>query len=145
MIKTNSRVSGTALVTLAVLLVTMASACGSSAPPAPPSPTGPTPTVTVPLELPVTISITGRFDDQVLAILDQQIAIFEEQNPDIKVAILAAPRREPRRHEAFVMQLAEGDTSRDIYALETTWLAEFDANGWLTDLREYVDLSLIHI
>jgi len=93
----------------------------------------------VPFELPVTIAITGRFDDQTLAILDEQIAIFEEQNPDIKVAILDAPRRESRRHESFVLQLGEGDTSRDIYALETTWLAEFDANGWLTDLREYLD------
>lgn len=137
--KTDSKVLGTALVTLAVFLVTMASACGSSAPPASPSPAGPTPTVTVPFEPPVTIAITGRFDDQTLAILDQHIAVFEEQNPDIKVAILAAPRREARRHEAFAALLAEGDTSRDIYALETTWLAEFDANGWLTDVREYVD------
>jgi multiple sugar transport system substrate-binding protein len=137
--KTDSKVIGTTPIILALLIVSMAAACGSSAPAAAPSQAGPTPTVTVPFELPATIAITGRFDDQTLAILDQQIAIFEEQNPDIKVAILNAPRTESRRHEAFLTQFAEGETTRDIYVLETTWLAEFDANGWLIDLREYLD------
>jgi multiple sugar transport system substrate-binding protein len=89
--------------------------------------------------LPVTIAITGRFDDRTLAILDEQIALFEEQNPDIKVAILGAPRKEARRHQDYVDRLSAGDTSRDIYVLEAIELAELDASGWLRRLDDYVE------
>jgi multiple sugar transport system substrate-binding protein len=94
--------------------------------------------VTVPFELPVTIAITGRFDDQTLAVLDKQIARFEEQNPDIRVAVLSAPRKEARRHQDYVDRLSARDTSRDIYVLEAIELAELDANGWLIPLDDYV-------
>ena len=95
--------------------------------------------MTVPSELPVTIAITGRFDDQTLGVLDKQIARFEEQNPDIRVAVLGAPRKEARRHQDYVDSLSAGDTSRDIYVLEAVELAELDASGWLIPLDAYVE------
>jgi len=67
--------------------------------------------------MPVVISITGHFDEQILALLDEQIALFEQNNPDIKVAVITAPRREAERHDEFVTELGAGDTDRDIYVL----------------------------
>jgi multiple sugar transport system substrate-binding protein len=95
--------------------------------------------------MPITIAITGRFDDRTLAVLDAQIALFEAQNPDVQVAVLSAPRRGARRHDTFVAKLSQGDTSRDIYVLDPTWLAEFDANEWLVHLDEYVNLNEIDL
>jgi multiple sugar transport system substrate-binding protein len=143
--KANHRALGLGLIILAVIIGSVAATCGTATPAVFPSPTGPTPTVTVPFELPVAIAITGYFDDQTLSVLDQQVAIFEEQNPDIKVAILSAPRLEAKRHEAFTKHLGEGDTSRDIYVLDTTWLAEFDTNGWLAHLDDYVKVHEIQL
>lgn len=133
------------IVIVAMLLASMATACGSVPRETSPSPVRPVPTVTVPFELPVTIAISGRLDDQTQAILDDQIAQFEEQNPDIKVAFIAAPRKEANRHRRFSAQLATGDTSADVYAFDPIWLSEFDANGWLTHLDAYAQTQNIKL
>ncbi len=123
----------------AALLIGLLAACG----PAPPEPSlppgGPTPTVTVPFEMPVVVSVAGRFADAELALLEEQIAAFEAANPDILVEIVAAPPRTVARRAAFARFLESGDASRDIYLLENRWLAEFAAHGWLTPLDEYVE------
>lgn len=135
----------TIVIVLANLSIGLTVACGTATPAPSLSPAGPSPTVTVPYEMPVTIAIAGRFDDRTLAILDEQIALFEAENPDIRVAVLSASRREARRHEAFVEHLSQGDTSRDIYVLDPTWLAEFDANGWLVHLDESIRHNQINL
>lgn len=133
------------IVLVAMLLVGMAAACGSVPREASPSAVRPVPTVTVPFELPVTIAFTGRLDDQTQAILDDQIAQFEEQNPDIKVAFIAAPRKDANRHRRFSAKLAAGDTSIDVYAFDPIWLPEFGANGWLTNLDAYAQAQDIKV
>jgi multiple sugar transport system substrate-binding protein len=93
--------------------------------------------VTAPFELPVIVSLAGHFDDQTLALLDAQIAAFEADNPDIKVEVVAASKEASKRRESFADLLGEGDTSRDIYLLNPTWLAQYAANDWLLPLDEY--------
>lgn len=141
-----ARVTGTALFLLSLLFTGMLGTCGTKPPEAMPSPTpGPTPTITVPVEMPITIAITGSFSDEVLDTLDQQISAFEAENPDIRVAILAAPRWADTRREAFSDRLQRGDTSSDIYALDPTWLAELDAQGGLAELEEHLARHPIQI
>jgi multiple sugar transport system substrate-binding protein len=135
----------TTLIVLAILTIGLTAACGTATPAPSLSPAGPSPTVTVPYEMPVTIAIAGRFDDRTLAILGEQIALFEAQNPDVQVAVLSASRREARRHETFVEKLSQGDASRDIYVLDPNWLAEFEANDWLVHLDEYVSPNQINL
>jgi multiple sugar transport system substrate-binding protein len=135
----------TTLVILTVLLTAHLTACGSVTTIPSPSPAIPAPTVTAPYEMPVTIAVTGRLDDQTLAILDAQIALFEEQNPDVKVAVFTAPRTREERHDTFSARLSQGDTGEDIYVLDPTWLAEFDAQGWLFHLDEYAALHQIDL
>jgi multiple sugar transport system substrate-binding protein len=133
-----ARVIGTTLCLLAILLTSTLS-CGTTLPEEtpPPSP-GPTATITVPVEMPVTIALTGSFSDEVLDYLDRQISIFEARNPDIRVAILSAPRRDDRRRVAFSEQLGQGDRSADIYAVDPAWLAELGAQGGLASLDEHM-------
>jgi ABC-type glycerol-3-phosphate transport system substrate-binding protein len=110
------------------------SACGPAEPEATLRPDGASPTVTVPFELPTVIAIAGRFEVQELTLLDEQIAAFEAANPDIRVEVVAEPREEAERHDALASLLKEGDSSRDILLIKTTWLAEFATHGWLRPL-----------
>jgi multiple sugar transport system substrate-binding protein len=142
----NSRPIGAALFLLAILFGGILASCGPAASDATPHPpAGPTATLTVPVELPRTIAIRGRFSPEVLDILDQQIMAFQEENPDIRVAVLRAPGGSARQYEAFSQQLRSGDTSPDIYVLDPTWLAEFYAAGWLAQLDRYAAQHAIEI
>ena len=96
--------------------------CGGAATPTP-VPNLPTPTMTVPFEMPVTISIAGRFDDGTLALLDRQITDFESANPEIKV---------------LVAQARADDTPADIYVLDDTVLSASVITGSITSLDEYI-------
>ena len=99
------------------------------------------PTVTVPFGTPVVIAIAGRFEDDALAVLTQQVASFEAANPDIRIELVQAPRVTAERHDSFAVDLKAGDTAVDILALDYPWLAEFAAPGWLTPLDDYVKQS----
>jgi ABC-type glycerol-3-phosphate transport system substrate-binding protein len=123
--------------TAGTLALSTLAACGSGATEAAPTPTGPVPTVTAPFELPITIALAGRFEDPELALLEEQIAAFEAQNPAIMVEVISAPRETALRHERFAAQLSEGDASIDIYLVNTTWLARLASNGWLIPLEDY--------
>lgn len=124
---------------LLMALAAMLAGCGAPAVEPSPSPVGPTPSVTVPLEMPVVVSLAGFFDEQTLALLDGQIAVFEAANPDIRVELVAASGDAEERWQEFAGRLAQGDTSRDIYLLNSYWLAGFAAEGWLLPLDEYLE------
>ena len=98
-----------------------------------------TPTVTAPSGLPAVIAIAGRFEDDLLAVLEQQVASFEAANPSIRIELVQAPRITAERRDKFAADLGAGDTSVDILVLDYPWLAEFAAPGWLTPLADYVE------
>jgi ABC-type glycerol-3-phosphate transport system substrate-binding protein len=123
------------IVVLAACALLAASACGSGSPVSPRAATeGPAPTVTVPFEMPVVISVAGFFDEQTLAILYDQIAAFEEAEPGVRVELLAASRDAGRRQEEFAASLAAGETSIDIYVVSPHWLAGYAGQGGLRPL-----------
>jgi multiple sugar transport system substrate-binding protein len=122
------------MVLLLAVICVFAAACGGPEPDAPPTASGPTPTVTAPPGLPVTISIAGSFDDRELNLLDDQIAAFEALNPDVRVEVVRARKNSEARRQAFAALLEQGDSTRDIYVLDTTWLAPFAAADWLAPL-----------
>ena len=111
-------------------------ACGAASPAASPTAAGPTPTVTVPVPLPAVISLAGRFERAEWAGLDEQIAAFEEANPDVRVEVVQAPRTAARHRAWVASRLAEGDTSIDVYVLDAAWTAELAAAGGLVPLDE---------
>lgn len=116
----------------------LVAACGPSPSPATPAtPTGPAATVTVPIELPVVVSLAGFFDDQTLDLLYEQIAAFEASNADVRVEVLGVDRDPSRRQEQFAEYLATGDPGRDIYLVSPHWLAGYAAPGWLHPLDTY--------
>ncbi|HSJ55272.1 MAG TPA: ABC transporter substrate-binding protein [Anaerolineae bacterium] len=126
------------LVALAACTILLAAACGPSPSPALPTPAGPAATVTVPIEMPVVISVAGFFDDPILAVLYDQITAFEAANPGVRVELLTVNRDPNRRQEQFAESLAAGDTSIDIYVVSPHWLAGYAAPGWLRPLEGYL-------
>ena len=122
---------------LGLLLGSTIVACGARKPVPAPATSGPGPTVTVPIELPVVISIAGHFDEAALALLDRQIATFEEENPDVKVEVVSAPRLKDKRKETFASALTSKDNSVDLYVVDPSWLPEFASGGWLVPLDAF--------
>jgi trehalose/maltose transport system substrate-binding protein len=131
---------------LLLLLTSIAlAACGPATLGISSSPIGPTPTVTVPVELPITIAISGSLDEPTWRILDEQIAAFEAANPDIKVEVVRPPKIITQRGETLAAQLDAEQTRWDIFVLNPTWLAKFGADGWLVPLDEYVKTQGIDV
>jgi multiple sugar transport system substrate-binding protein len=134
--KTTPRGARAAAVLAILALAGVLATCSSSTPGAVPSATGPVPTVTVPLDLPVVISLAGRFDREALDAMDAQIAAFEAANPGILVEIVRAPRDAGERREWISSRLAAGDRTIDIYVLDAPWPLEFAARGDLVPLED---------
>ena len=99
------------------------------------------PTVTVPSGIPVVIAIAGQFEDDLLTVLEQQVASFEAANPNIRIELVQAPRIAAERRDEFAADLEAGDTTIDILALDYPWLTRFAASGWLIPLDAYVESS----
>jgi len=95
--------------------------------------------------MPVVIAITGRFDDGVLAVLDQQVASFEAANPNIRIELVQAPRTTAERHDQFAADLRMGDTTVDILVIDYPWLTEFATAGWLVPLDNYVQSTAVDL
>jgi multiple sugar transport system substrate-binding protein len=115
------------------------STCGSVAPAASPQPSGPVPTVTVPMDLPVVITLVGELRPLEIALLDEQIALFEAANPDIRVEIAELRRSGRPALDVLGSRLAQGDVDMDVLLLDDAWLTEFASLGGLTPLDEAVD------
>lgn len=125
-------------VALTLCVVLLLAGCGPSPSPAlPATPTGPAATVTVPIKMPVVVSVAGFVDEQTLSLLDEQIATFEAANSDVRVELLAVNRDAGRRQEQFAESLAAGDGTVDVYLISPHWLAGYEAPGWLLPLDGY--------
>jgi multiple sugar transport system substrate-binding protein len=128
------------------LLVALLAACGTgpTPPAATPTAAGPAPTVTVPFEMPTIISLLARLGDAELAVLDEQIARFEEANPNILVEVKELRVADSGRYEKTKEHLAGQQAEVDLVLVDDAWLAEFVAQGWLAPLDQQAAEAGIH-
>jgi multiple sugar transport system substrate-binding protein len=131
------------LLVVPFLVVALLAACGTGPTAIPASPTsagpttdGPAPTVTVPFEMPTIISLLAKVGDAELAVLDEQIARFEAENPDILVEIKELRVADSGRYEKTREHLSGQQGEVDIVLVDDAWLAEFVSQGWLAPLGE---------
>lgn len=101
--------------------------------------TNPLPTVTVPLDLPMTIALAGRFEPPHLSALDALVAVFEADQPDTWVEIVRLDRQPDRRLDQVSSRLSKRDSSVDLYVLDATWPYRLSADGSLAALNEVLD------
>ena len=99
----------------------------------------------MPFSIPVVVAIAGRFEDDALVALDQQVTDFEAANPSIRIELVQAPRITAERHDRFAGDLRASDTAIDILALDYPWLAEFASAGWIFPLDDYVQLYAVSL
>jgi multiple sugar transport system substrate-binding protein len=122
---------------VAALLIAGCAASPTLSPDVQVGPPGPSPTVTVPHRMPVTLTLAGRFPAEVLAALDQQIALFEAQNPEILVEIITSPAGTAAERRAWVASSLRGaEPSIDLYQVESAWLADLAPGGGLVPLDD---------
>ncbi len=120
-----------------VLLAGLVAGCATTLPSATTGPGSAAPTMTVPYPMPVVVAMAGFFDDGRLPGLDEEIASFEAANPDVMVELVKAPVAGGERQAAFAEALGKGDSSTDLYVVDTAWLAGFVTKGWLKPLDGY--------
>lgn len=126
------------LLALAILLGGGLTACGSTPGASPSLPPGPTPSVTVPADLPVVVSMAGRFRAEELAVLDAQIAAFEQANPDIRVEIVRVVGNTLQQQATVAEWLRDEGIGIDVYVVDDSWLAGLAADDLLLPLDAYV-------
>jgi multiple sugar transport system substrate-binding protein len=94
--------------------------------------------VTVPVDVPVTVSLLGPFQDEELDLLSEQIRRFEAENPDIMVEIVDVREHSAQLRETMGDQLSGENTGLDVLVVDDAWLADFAAKGWLAPLDDAV-------
>ncbi len=123
---------------LAAIVLLLLAGCGADLPGPTPPPSGPAPTVTVPIDMPGVVTLWGRFSEDELILLDEQIAQFEAANPDLLVEVVKSDDAVQNDH-TLAHLLADPDTAPDIVALTDTWLPGLAAQGLLAPLDSYVE------
>lgn len=87
---------------------------------------------------PVTIVMAAGAVGKEMEVLEEQVAMFEKDNPDVKVELRELPGSATDRHALYVAWLTGGDSSVDIYMVDIIWPPEFGAAGWFMPLDDYV-------
>ena len=64
-------------------------------------------------------------------------AKFEEENPDIDLAIIKAPNATNLVEDLYTSSFILGDSPYDLVYLDIVWVPKFAAAGWLRDLNEF--------
>lgn len=64
----------------------------------------------------------------------QNIAEFNEANPDIQVKFIDAPTSTEKRHQLYVSALSGKDSSIDIYWINDEWTKEFAEQKYIKAL-----------
>ncbi|MFB0546345.1 MAG: extracellular solute-binding protein, partial [Anaerolineae bacterium] len=88
---------------------------------------------------PVKVVMTAGAVGKELEVLEEQVAIFEEENPDIDVELREMPESATERHDLYVTWFVGEDSSVDVYMEDIIWPPEFGAAGWLIPLDDYVE------
>lgn len=70
------------------------------------------------------------------AALQELIAEFEQQHPEIRVKDETLPSSSDEQHQFYVINLEAGASDFDVFAIDVIWVAEFAKAGWLRDLTE---------
>ena len=119
---------------LALLIYCVPVACQPRAPRTIPLEGRPAPTVTVPSDLPTVVALAGRFEPEGLAVLDEQVAVFEATQADTWVEIVRLDKQADRRQKQIAARLGKEDSTVDMYVLDPTWPARFATGGGLAAL-----------
>jgi ABC-type glycerol-3-phosphate transport system substrate-binding protein len=85
----------------------------------------------------ITITMTAGAVGRELEVLNEQVEMFMEENPDITVNILPMPNSSTDRHDLYVTYLASGTPDPDVLFLDVIWPAEFAP--FLVDLTDDYD------
>ena len=64
-------------------------------------------------------------------VMDDLFAVFEQQNPDIKVILRELPNASDKQHQYYLTSLGGGATDIDIMTIDIIWVSEFANAGWL--------------
>lgn len=87
---------------------------------------------------PVAITMVAGAVGKEFEVLEDQVAQFEAQHPDIQVQLIDLPESANDRHAAYIHHLEQHDPTIDIYMIDVTWTPEFGASGWTIPLDDYI-------
>jgi len=85
----------------------------------------------------ITITMTAGAVGKELEVLNEQVAMFMEEYPEIDVNVLPMPNSATDRHDLYVTYLASGTPDPDVLMLDVIWPAEFAP--FLVDLTDDYD------
>jgi multiple sugar transport system substrate-binding protein len=85
---------------------------------------------------PVTITFLVRAleAEQMQFLVDE----FEEQNPDIRIDVVAGPNASDTVEDLYTSSFLLGDSPYDLVYADIVWIPKFAAAGWLMDLSDRV-------
>ncbi len=93
-------------------------------------------------DAPTVVTFPGSALGAERSLLEQQVARFEAQRPDVRVEIQTTPDNADQRHQLYVQWLNARAPDPDVLQLDVIWTAEFAAAGWIRPLDELgVDAS----
>ncbi len=66
------------------------------------------------------------------------VAVFEAQNPDIKLDVVEGPNASNLIEDLYTSSFLLGDSPYDLVMMDVVWLPKFAAAGWLLDLTDQI-------
>ena len=82
------------------------------------------------------VLVGGSGPDEALA--KKQLQAFHKLHPEIRVIYQSTPSSASERHTLYVTWLSSRSAEIDVLSLDTIWVAEFAAAGWLVPLDGYI-------
>lgn len=94
---------------------------------------------------PVTITMVSGSIGKELEVLEEQITIFQKENPGIRVSLVESPESQDRKYNQYLYWLKKKDSGIDVYILDIVWISEFGEAGWLLPLNNYIEEENVDI
>lgn len=82
------------------------------------------------------ITIKTRLDNK--GYFEAKVKEFNETHDDVQVAVQQRADTTDQEHNLLLTQLSSGSSETDILLLDTCWLLEFAAAGWLEPIDKYL-------
>lgn len=82
------------------------------------------------------ITIKTRLDNK--GYFEAKVREFNETHDDVQVAVQQRADTTDQEHNLLLTQLSSGSSETDILLLDTCWLLEFAAAGWLEPIDKYL-------